>query len=311
MLQSRLVGAGSPDRRGRRWASGDDDPSFPRPPRRRRCSSFEGTQRVIPDSSPRLGGDLAAAAGEDRAPAGAKTLRWIRVWIAILMAGLVVSGITAFPLREELAFASTTLHGLGLDGTFPGIVEWVDRVAEALATTYAAFPFIAYGTDWPAFAPLVIAAAFIGPFRDPVRNIWVLQWGAAPVPRDRPARPDRGVDPRYPARLAVDRHVVRDRRCHPAAVRIRPDPSTRAAAKRGPSRLDVARRDRRPCRVAGRVRLRQSVVSRLRSPGLTETKSRAGRERPQAARHSPASSNSAASYCGSRKYSPCVPTSTM
>lgn len=124
--------------------------------------------------------ELSAAAGKDRAAADAKTLRWIRVWIAILMAGLVVSGITAFPLREELAFASTTLHGLGLDGTFAGVVEWVDRVAQALATTYAAFPFIAYGTDWLAFAHLVIAAAFIGPFRDPIRNIWVLQWGLLP-----------------------------------------------------------------------------------------------------------------------------------
>jgi hypothetical protein len=38
-------------------------------------------------------------------------------------------------------------------------------------------PFIACGTDWLAFAHLVIAIAFWGPVRDPVRNIWVVQFG--------------------------------------------------------------------------------------------------------------------------------------
>jgi hypothetical protein len=37
--------------------------------------------------------------------------------------------------------------------------------------------FIAYGTDWLAFAHLMIAIAFWGPIKDPVRNIWVVQFG--------------------------------------------------------------------------------------------------------------------------------------
>ena len=36
---------------------------------------------------------------------------------------------------------------------------------------------MAYGTDWLAFAHLVIAVAFLGPLRDPVRNQWVLVFG--------------------------------------------------------------------------------------------------------------------------------------
>ncbi|SCF41963.1 hypothetical protein [Micromonospora mirobrigensis] len=32
-----------------------------------------------------------------------------------------------------------------------------------------------YGTDWLAFAHLVLAVAFWGPLRDPVRNVWVVQ----------------------------------------------------------------------------------------------------------------------------------------
>ena len=36
---------------------------------------------------------------------------------------------------------------------------------------------MAYGTDWLAFAHIVIAVAFIGPLRDPVKNIWVIEFG--------------------------------------------------------------------------------------------------------------------------------------
>jgi hypothetical protein len=39
------------------------------------------------------------------------------------------------------------------------------------------YPFIAYGTDWLAFAHLVLAVLFTGIIKDPVRNIWVLQFG--------------------------------------------------------------------------------------------------------------------------------------
>ena len=52
-----------------------------------------------------------------------------------------------------------------------------ERVRDALIATNAQYPFLAYGTDWLAFAHLVIAVAFLGPLRDPVRNIWVIQWG--------------------------------------------------------------------------------------------------------------------------------------
>ena len=48
---------------------------------------------------------------------------------------------------------------------------------DALVATNAKYPFIAYGTDWLAFAHFVIAVAFIGPWRDPVRNVWVVEFG--------------------------------------------------------------------------------------------------------------------------------------
>jgi hypothetical protein len=39
------------------------------------------------------------------------------------------------------------------------------------------FPFLYYGTDWLAFGHFVIAIAFIGALRDPVRNCWLYTFG--------------------------------------------------------------------------------------------------------------------------------------
>ena len=109
----------------------------------------------------------------------AKHLRWIRIWLALFMAGLVLSGITAFPLRTELGFAVRILHTHALRPTAEasGLLPWIERVNRAVNVTDAKYPFLAYGTDWLAFAHLVIALAFIGPLLDPVRNKWVIAFG--------------------------------------------------------------------------------------------------------------------------------------
>ncbi|KJL24991.1 hypothetical protein RN51_00811 [Microbacterium oxydans] len=101
----------------------------------------------------------------------------IRICLIIVIVGLVVSGITAFPLREELALGRDILNDTGLSAVFPDLASWVQRVAEGLEITGADYPFLAYGTDWLAFAHLAIAVAFVGPLVDPVRNVWVTIWG--------------------------------------------------------------------------------------------------------------------------------------
>jgi hypothetical protein len=58
---------------------------------------------------------------------------------------------------------------------------WVVRVYAALRDMNSRYPFLAYGYDWLAFAHLVIAVAFIGPLRDPVRNKWVMEFRLYPV----------------------------------------------------------------------------------------------------------------------------------
>jgi hypothetical protein len=104
-------------------------------------------------------------------------LRTARFWLILFVVGLVVSGLTAFPLESELGLASRLLDGWPGTLTPDGVELWVDRVHEGLRETNDRYPFIAYGTDWLAFAHLVIAVAFWGPLRDPVRNIWVVHFG--------------------------------------------------------------------------------------------------------------------------------------
>lgn len=106
-------------------------------------------------------------------------LRRIRFWLGIVIAGLVLSGITAFPLQSELGWLVSVLHTGALRPVADSVhlLPWVERVHEGLVATNAQYPFLAYGTDWLAFAHLVIALAFLGPYVDPVRNKWVVTFG--------------------------------------------------------------------------------------------------------------------------------------
>jgi hypothetical protein len=106
-------------------------------------------------------------------------LRAARFWIGVVMAGLILSGVTAFPLETELRFFLALLGSPPFRpiAEWTHLLPWFSRVYRALASTNRDYPFLAYGTDWLAFAHLVIATAFIGPYRDPVRNNWVVTFG--------------------------------------------------------------------------------------------------------------------------------------
>jgi hypothetical protein len=103
----------------------------------------------------------------------------IRIFLAGFILGLILSGVTAFPLVHELSWLAAAM-GAGPDAApeqFGGMLAWIVRVRNALVETNASYPFLAYGTDWLAFAHLLIAAAFVAPFKDPVRHKFILQWG--------------------------------------------------------------------------------------------------------------------------------------
>ncbi|MCD2464104.1 MULTISPECIES: hypothetical protein [unclassified Streptomyces] len=103
----------------------------------------------------------------------------IRVWLIVFVVCLVLSGITAFPLVTELRLLDSALDGWAapVADLLPGLAEWIDRVRGGLETADEQAPYLLYGTDWLAFAHLVIAVAFYGVHRDPVRNVWVVEFG--------------------------------------------------------------------------------------------------------------------------------------
>ena len=93
------------------------------------------------------------------------------IWFIVF---LVLSGITAFPIQWELELAH------GFMSKFPSNNEfsrWYFKIYQGVNETWIKYPFIAYGTDWLAFAHLVIGVAFIGAYKNPVRNIWVIEFG--------------------------------------------------------------------------------------------------------------------------------------
>lgn len=96
----------------------------------------------------------------------------IKFLLILFIIFLALSGITAFPLEWEL---SLLVNWTSNSPAF--LKDWFLQVYEALKYTNEHYPFISYGSDWLAFAHLVIAVAFIGPLKDPVRNIWILQFG--------------------------------------------------------------------------------------------------------------------------------------
>ncbi len=101
-----------------------------------------------------------------------KIYKQIRRSLSVFIVLLILSGITAFPIETELEML------VKWSASFPiGLKEWIDQVYFGVKETNLKFPFMAYGSDWLAFAHIVIAVFFIGPLKDPVRNSWVIKAG--------------------------------------------------------------------------------------------------------------------------------------
>jgi hypothetical protein len=105
--------------------------------------------------------------------------RRIKLLTWLFIVGLVLSGATAIPLEWEL---DVLARGLGIANltsaqATTGLHRCILTVREALHETGAKYPFVAYGTDWLAFGHFVIAIAFVGALRDPIRNRWLFSFG--------------------------------------------------------------------------------------------------------------------------------------
>ena len=101
-----------------------------------------------------------------------KLITKIRLLIVFFMVALILSGATAFPVETELRWL------LSHPSLVPSFAQtWLQNVYDALKETNTKYPMLAYGYDWLAFAHIVIAMMFIGPLTNPVKNIWVIEWG--------------------------------------------------------------------------------------------------------------------------------------
>jgi len=100
-----------------------------------------------------------------------KNTKIVRRWLLFFMIALFLSGATAIPVEAELSFilkivsSQTTLH------------QWLQKVLSAYKKLNNESPFLLYGYDWLAFAHFILALLFIGPYRNPVKNIWVIEFG--------------------------------------------------------------------------------------------------------------------------------------
>ncbi len=100
-------------------------------------------------------------------------LKRIKQTVLIFISLLVLSGVTAFPLQTELNFLANSV-----DAETPGLLgNWIIEVSDAINFVSTDYPFLAYGTDWLAFAHIIISIFFIGVYIDPVKNIWVTKTG--------------------------------------------------------------------------------------------------------------------------------------
>lgn len=99
-------------------------------------------------------------------------IKRIRICVAIIIAGLFISGATSFPLETEIGWLTANMN------IMPASMQnWLNKIYMALHDTNQRYPYLAYGTDWLAFAHLVLAVLFVGIYRHPVRNLWVIQFG--------------------------------------------------------------------------------------------------------------------------------------
>ena len=104
---------------------------------------------------------------------------------------LFLSGLTAIPVDAELSFL------VKFFSRDTAMYQWLEKVLLAYRETNEKYPFLLYGYDWLAFAHFILAILFIGPYRDPVKNIWVIEFGLIAcvliIPLALIAGPQRGV----------------------------------------------------------------------------------------------------------------------
>jgi hypothetical protein len=97
--------------------------------------------------------------------------RRVKYLLVVFIVLLILSGVTTIPLQNTIG------EGTFMERLWPDLAHWIAFIHQGVTDTYRDYPFMLYGLDWLAFAHVVIAIAFLGPLRDPVKNLWVIEFG--------------------------------------------------------------------------------------------------------------------------------------
>ena len=107
-----------------------------------------------------------------------KLRKRIHYLLIFFIISLLISGLTAIPLKAEIDFLNSAIgRGTFMEKSWPSMSQWITLVYHAISEVNIIYPFLAYGTDWLAFAHLVLVILFVGAIKDPIKNIWIIEFG--------------------------------------------------------------------------------------------------------------------------------------
>lgn len=98
-------------------------------------------------------------------------IRWLT---GFFIFALIISGLTAIPVEYELSQITNFCKNNNIDNI---ITVWINKIYQSIKDINFRYPFFSYGYDWLAFAHIILGILFIGPFRNPEKNIWIIEFG--------------------------------------------------------------------------------------------------------------------------------------
>lgn len=104
-------------------------------------------------------------------------IRRIRVLLVLVAVGLVLVGLTTYPLLWEVSLLSQWFGEASALSGFAEVSRFITHIYEGVSLVHHQYPVILYGLDWLGFAHIAIALAFVGPIKKPLEHYWVVEWG--------------------------------------------------------------------------------------------------------------------------------------
>ncbi len=95
----------------------------------------------------------------------------VKRMVLFFIVALIISGCTAIPLEEQLNVIIPFTTNIKI------IYLWLLQVQEGIVETKKNLPFLFYGYDWLAFAHFLFGFLFIGVYKNPVKNKWIIEFG--------------------------------------------------------------------------------------------------------------------------------------